>query len=215
MVTGFIFDLDGVITDTAEYHYRAWKKLAEEEGLPFTRQDNEQLRGVSRRESLRRLLKGKAVDEATAEAWMTRKNAYYQTFLATMTPDDLLPGAQAFLETARAAGIKVGLASASRNARSVLINLQITPLFDVIGDGYVVINTKPAVDLFVWVAGGLRLPVTRCVVFEDAEAGVEAARQAGMACVGIGPQERVGRAQLVCNGLHELVVERALRLVEG
>ena len=93
MLKGFIFDLDGVITDTAEYHYRAWKRLADEEDISFTRQDNEQLRGVSRQESLRRLLKGKEIDEATAQAWMERKNAYYRAFLASMTPDDLLRGA--------------------------------------------------------------------------------------------------------------------------
>ena len=212
MLRGFIFDLDGVITDTAEYHYRAWKRLADEEGIPFTRQDNEQLRGVSRRESLRRLLKGREIDEAMAQTWMERKNEYYRAFLAHMTPDDLLPGAQAFLEAARQAGIKVGLASASRNARDVLAGLQIAHLFDAVGDGYAVVNTKPAADLFVWVAGALTLPTPECVVFEDAEAGVEAALIAGMKCVGIGPRERVGQAHLVCNGLHELTVEQVLNL---
>jgi beta-phosphoglucomutase len=212
MLKGFIFDLDGVITDTAEYHYRAWKRLADEEGIPFTRQDNERLRGVSRRESLRRLLKGQAIDEATAQAWMERKNAYYRAFLAGMTPDDLLPGARVFLEAARHAGIRTGLASASRNAHDVITRLQIAALFDVVGDGYTVVNTKPAADLFVWVAGGLALPTADCVVFEDAEAGVEAALNAGMTCVGIGPQERVGQAQLVCSGLHDVTVEQVLSL---
>jgi beta-phosphoglucomutase len=212
MLEGFIFDLDGVVTDTAEYHYRAWKRLADEEGIPFTRQDNEHLRGVSRRESLRRLLKGKEIDEVTAQAWMERKNAYYRAFLAGMTPDDLLRGARGFLEAARRSGIKVGLASASRNACDVIAGLQISHLFDVMGDGYAVVNTKPAPDLFVWVAGALGLPTTACVVFEDAEAGVQAAHKAGMKCVGIGPRERVGQAHLVANGLHELTVEQVLSL---
>jgi beta-phosphoglucomutase len=213
MPVGFILDLDGVITDTAEYHFRAWKKLADEEGIPFTREDNEALRGVSRRESLRRLLKGREIDEATAEAWMERKNATYRALLAEMTERDLLPGARAFLESARAAGIKIGLASASRNAPDVIRSLGIGPLFDVLGDGYSVVRSKPAPDLFVWVAGGLGLPVTSCVVFEDAEAGVEAALSAGMACVGIGPVERVGRASLVCEGLHAITVAQAAALV--
>lgn len=215
MLKGFIFDLDGVITDTAEYHYRAWKRLADEEGIPFTREDNEQLRGVSRRESLRRLLKGRDIDEKTAHLWMDRKNGYYQAFLSTMTPDDLLPGARSFLESARAAGIKVGMASASRNARPVLDSLQIAHLFDVLGDGYAVVNTKPAVDLFVWVAGGFGLPAVECVVFEDAEAGVDAALAAGMRCVGIGPAERVGKAHLVCQGLHDVTIERVLALSQA
>lgn len=172
MSIGFIFDLDGVITDTAEYHFRAWKKLADAEGIPFTREDNEALRGVSRRESLRRLLKGRPIDEATAEAWMERKNADYRALLAEMTAADLLPGAREFLEAARAAGIKVGLASASRNAPDVIASLGIASLFDVLGDGHAVARSKPAPDLFVWVAGAFGLPVSACVVFEDAEAGV-------------------------------------------
>lgn len=212
MNRGFIFDLDGVITDTAEYHYRGWKKLADEEGIPFTREDNEKLRGVSRRESLNLLLKGRPIDEATAELWMTRKNNYYREFLTEVTPDDLLPGVLTFLEAARAAEIKIGLASASRNARDVLDNLKIPHLFDVIGDGFSVKNTKPAVDLFVWVAGGLGLFYDRCVVFEDATAGVKAALRAGMKCVGIGPRKRVGKAHLICNGLHEVTVEKVLQL---
>jgi beta-phosphoglucomutase len=212
MLRGFIFDLDGVITDTAEYHFLAWKRLADEQGIPFNREDNEQLRGVSRRESLRRLLKGRAIDEATAQVWMDRKNSYYQSYLTQMTPNDLLPGAREFLEAARRAGIGVGLASASRNAQTVLDGMKVSHLFDVLGDGYAVINTKPAVDLFVWVAGGLRLLVTECVVFEDAEAGVDAALLAGMKCVGIGPTERVGKANLVCDGLHTLSVAQVLAL---
>lgn len=210
---GFIFDLDGVLTDTAEYHFRAWKRLADEEDIPFTRQDNEALRGVSRRESLTRLLKGRTIDEATAQAWMARKNSYYQAYLEQVTPDDLLPGVAAFLDATAQAGIKIGLASASRNARLVTDRLGITERFAVFGDGHTVANTKPAPDLFVWVAGGFNLPVKRCVVFEDAEAGVSAARQAGMRCVGIGPAERVGQAHLVSSGLDALNLQNVLMLV--
>lgn len=214
MFTGFIFDLDGVITDTAEYHYRAWKKLADEEGIPFTREDNEELRGVSRRESLRRLLKGRVISEDTAQAWMTRKNDYYLAFLDQLTPNDVLPGVHDFLSDARRAGIKLGLGSASRNARKVMRNLAMLDIFNVLGDGNAVINSKPASDLFVWVAGGFGVPTTQCVVFEDAESGVEAALTAGMHCVGIGPAERVGQAHLICAGLHDVTVAHVLALAK-
>lgn len=209
----FIFDLDGVLTDTAEFHFRAWKRLADEEGLPFTREDNEQLRGVSRRESLNRLLKGRAIDEATAQLWMARKNDYYRAMLHAITPDDLLPGALAFLTAARKRDIALGVASASKNALDVLSSLDILTLLGAVGDGHSVQNTKPAPDLFVWVAGRLGVPTVRCVVFEDAEAGVQAALAAGMAVVGIGPVERVGQAHLVCTGLHAITVDEAEALL--
>ena len=209
----FIFDLDGVLTDTAEYHYLAWKRLADEEGIPFTREDNEQLRGVSRRESLNRMLKDRLIDDETAEIWMARKNDYYRAFLANITPNDLLPGVLAFLEESRRRGICLGVGSASRNAKEVLAGLQILPLLNAVGDGYSVVNTKPAPDLFVWVAGRLDVPVARCVVFEDAEAGIQAARAAAMRSVGIGPVARVGEADLICQGLATVTVEEALALL--
>lgn len=185
-IKAFIFDLDGVITDTAEYHYRAWKRLADEEGLPFTREDNEQLRGVSRRESLLRLLKGREIPEATLQEWMTRKNDYYQAFLDDITPNDRLPGVTRFIDEARTAGLRLGIGSASKNARTVIQRLALSDTFEIIGDGYAVVNSKPAPDLFVWVAGGLRVPVDTAVVFEDAAAGIDAAKAAGCLSVGVG-----------------------------
>lgn len=185
-VRGFIFDLDGVITDTAELHYQSWKQLADEEGIPFTREDNEQLRGVSRRESLERLLKGRPLPEPTKESWMARKNAYYRDSLASLSPSDLLPGVREFLEAARGMGLKIGLGSASKNARDVLEALQITALFDAVGDGYSVVNPKPAPDLFVWVAGHMGIYPQQVVVFEDAEAGIDAAKAGGFLTVGVG-----------------------------
>src|SRR5215510_10531900 len=110
-IKAFIFDLDGVITDTAEFHYLSWKQLAEEENIPFTRKDNEQLRGVSRRESLNRMLKGRPIDEATAQAWMVRKNDYYIRHLEEITPEHVLPGVPVFLKAAQAVGIKLGIGS--------------------------------------------------------------------------------------------------------
>jgi beta-phosphoglucomutase len=211
----FIFDLDGVITDTAEFHYLAWKRLSEEENVPFTREDNEQLRGVSRRESLIRLLKGRTLAEAQMEDWMTRKNAYYRDYLKQISPADLLPGVGNFLQEAKAAGIRIGLGSASRNAHEVLAGLQIADLFDAVGDGFSTVNSKPAPDLFVWVAGRLNIPCREALVFEDAEAGIEAAQRAGMRVVGLGPVERVGRAHLVLSSLAELQLAELLQKLPG
>jgi beta-phosphoglucomutase len=206
----FVFDLDGVITDTAEFHYRAWKRLADEEGIPFTREDNEQLRGVSRRQSLLLLLKGRVLPDDQMEALMARKNDYYRAYLSEITPRNLLPGVGAFLREARACGLKLGLASASKNARDVIVKLGIADLMDAIGDGYSVSNPKPAPDLFIWVAGRLDVPPAQTVVFEDAEAGIEAALAGGMYAVGLGPPSRVGKAHLVLPNLDGVTVSAVL-----
>lgn len=208
-IKAFIFDLDGVITDTAEYHFRAWKRLADEESLPFTREDNEALRGVSRRESLTRLLKGHIIDEATAQAWMTRKNDYYREFLLQITPDDRLPGVTAFLADAKSHGIAIGLGSASRNARDVMEKLELIDHFDALGDGYSVVNSKPAPDLFVWVAGRLNVNPVQAVVFEDAEAGVDAAMAGGFWTVGVG-SSNITHAHITANGLDAITVNDVL-----
>lgn len=203
-IQAFIFDLDGVLTDTAEYHYLSWKRLADEEGIAFTREDNHQLRGVSRRESLIRLLKGRTLSEPDMQAWMERKNGYYRAYLTEITPKDILPGVSRFLQQAISAGIKLGVGSASKNARDVLNGLDILDMFDAVGDGYSVVNPKPAPDLFVWVAGRLGVIPSNAVVFEDAEAGIEAALAGGFLTVGVGTAD-VSRAHLVLpNGLEAI-----------
>ncbi len=212
-IRAFIFDLDGVITDTAEFHFQAWKRLSEEEGLPFTRQDNEALRGVSRRESLNRLLKGRPVDEDTAQAWMTRKNDYYLALLETLTPEHRLPGVTDFLTAARAAGLLIGLGSASKNARPALEKLGLLEMFDAVGDGYSVVNTKPAPDLFIRVAGRLGVNPANAAVFEDAEAGVTAALAGGFRAVGIGTSD-VGHAHIVLPGLADITPQQVLGRLE-
>lgn len=193
-VKAFIFDLDGVLTDTSEYHYRAWKRLADELGIPFHRQRNEALRGVSRRRSLELLLDGRPATEAQMEEWMERKNRYYGKFLKELTPDDLLPGALDLLREIRRAGLKVGIASASKNTRTVLDRLNLWPLADAVSDGYSMERTKPAPDLFLHCARQLGVMPEEAVVVEDAAAGVEAALAGGFWTVGLGPEARVGAA---------------------
>ncbi len=209
-IQAFIFDLDGVLTDTAEYHYQAWQRLADEIGVPFSRQANEALRGVSRRQSLELLLAGRTYPEPDMQEMMDRKNRYYQALLEQVTPQDLLPGVRALLEAIRAAGIPIAIGSASKNARDVVGRLQIAPLVDAIADGYSVVRPKPEPDLFVYAAGMLQVPVARCVVVEDAEAGVEAGNTAGMATIGLGPPERVGAATLVLPDLAHVTLPEIL-----
>jgi beta-phosphoglucomutase len=208
-IRALIFDLDGVITDTAEYHFLAWKQLADEEGIVFTRADNEALRGVSRRESLNRMLKGRAIDEAVAQAWMERKNAYYLKYLEDITPSNRLPGVNRLLDDARHAGMRIGLGSASKNARRVLEKLGLADAFDAVGDGYCVTNAKPAPDLFVWVAGRLAVYPAQAIVFEDAEAGIDAARAGGFYTVGIGGAT-AGKAHIQYAGMGDVVFEDTL-----
>ncbi|MBI4316169.1 MAG: beta-phosphoglucomutase [Chloroflexi bacterium] len=197
MIRAFIFDLDGVLTDTAEYHYRAWKRLADEEGLPFTREDNEPLRGVARRESLMLLLKGRACPEEEIQEMMARKNNYYLEFIKEIAPRDLLPGAKELLKEIHAAGLKTALGSASKNAGEVIERLGIGGLLDATADGHSVERAKPAPDLFLHAAAQLGLPPAQCVVVEDATAGIEAAKAGGFRSVGLGPPERVGNADAV------------------
>ncbi len=202
-IRAIIFDLDGVITDTAEYHYLSWKRLADEEGLPFSRAINEQLRGVSRAESLNIILAQapRQLHEAARQELMARKNAYYNEMIAAVSAADLLPGVQALLEEIQAAGLKIAIASASRNAPAVVERLGIGRLLSALAHGGTVQRQKPAPDLFLATAQQLGLPPTACLVVEDAAAGIAAAHAAGMVAVGLGPAARVGAADLVLPSL--------------
>jgi kojibiose phosphorylase len=194
-----IFDLDGVLTDTAELHYQSWQWLADELGLPFDRQTNEALRGLSRMESLTKVLGGRAAeftDEQKQEI-ARRKNEDYLRRVSKMTPADLLPGAGELLAALRKRGVRVAVASSSKNAGAVVDRLGIRLLLDVLVDGNDVDRSKPDPRVFLAAAERLGLPPARCVVVEDAASGVEAALAAGMRVVGIGPPERVGKAQRV------------------
>ncbi len=196
-IRAFIFDLDGVLTDTAEYHYRAWKRLADEERVPFTRNDNEKLRGISRRASLNLIFQERKLTEYKALELMDRKNGYYREYLNNITTGDLLPGVIELLGKLQARGCRLAMASASKNASTVIEQLNIASYFDAIADGNSVKKTKPAPDLFLYAANQLGLLPENCLVVEDAEAGIVAARVAGMVTIGIGPPERVGEADYV------------------
>jgi kojibiose phosphorylase len=200
-IRGVIFDLDGVLTDTSEFHYQAWKQVADEEGIPFDRKANEKLRGLSRRDSLLQLLGSRQATEAELQEMMARKNGYYEKFIQGLSPADLLPGAMALLDELRAAGVKVAIGSSSKNARTVVQRLGIANRIDAIADGYSVDRPKPAPDVFLHAATQLGLTPAECLVVEDAASGVEAALAAGMWVVGLGPVERVGAAHIVRESL--------------
>lgn len=200
-ITGFIFDLDGVLTDTSEFHYLAWQRFCDEESIAFDRQRNEGMRGVHRADAMRGLLAGRTVTEADFSEMMDRKNRYYLAYLDRVTPANLLPGARDLLEEMRSAGLSIAVGSASRNAPAVIDRLGIAPLLDAVSDGNSVSRSKPAPDLFLHAADRLKRPPAECVVVEDAEAGVAAAHAAGMRAVGIGPRKRVGQAEFVMDSL--------------
>ncbi|WP_339314917.1 beta-phosphoglucomutase [Paenibacillus sp. FSL M7-0896] len=203
---GAIFDLDGVIVDTAKYHYLAWRSLAGELGFPFTEQDNERLKGVSRMRSLDILLEigGLEYSEAEKLAMSEKKNRLYVEYISGLDESELLPGVRAYLNALRARGVGIALGSASKNAEFILDKLNIAGLFDVVIDGNKVARAKPDPEVFQSACRELGLQPQDCVVFEDAEAGVAAGKAAGMQVVGIGKPEVLKAADLVISGLHEL-----------
>jgi len=200
-IKGFIFDLDGVLTDTAEFHYLAWQKLADEEKIPFDRKANESLRGVSRRESLLLIVGDRPYSEDQIQEMMERKNCYYVDSITTITPKNLLAGGLEFLKELRQAGIKIAIGSASKNARNVIEKLHLSDYVDAIADGNSVQHPKPAPDLFLFAADLIGLKPSQCVVVEDAAVGIEAAIAAGMWAVGIGSCDRFDAANIVLPSL--------------
>ncbi|MUV36780.1 Beta-phosphoglucomutase [Lentibacillus sp. JNUCC-1] len=216
MATTFIFDLDGVITDTADLHYQAWKALADELGIPMNRTFNEQLKGLSRMDSLDIILgeSGKSDDFSSEEKEQlaTQKNEHYQKLILTLGPADMLPGIPELLNTLKVSGYKLGLASASRNARTVLEALEILDVFDVIADAEKVENSKPAPDIFLLAASSLKASPQDCIGIEDAASGIEAIKRAGMVAIGVGETEILKKADLVVSTTDELNVEDMLKV---
>jgi len=199
MIKAVIFDLDGVIVDTAHYHFVAWKRLAKELGIDFTEVENEQLKGVSRMRSLEIILElgNLRLSQEEMDRLATKKNQWFVDYINAMKPNEIFPGVKEMIQDIRAGGIKIALASSSKNADTVLTLLNIKNLFDVIVDGTMITHTKPDPEIFLLAAKKLDLPPSDCLVFEDAEAGVEAAIAAGMKCIGVGSTQQLSRANVV------------------
>ncbi|MEH6434535.1 beta-phosphoglucomutase [Massilia sp. DD77] len=204
-----IFDLDGVITDTAHYHYLAWKRTADAVGAPFDEEFNEQLKGVDRMGSLALILARAPRSFSSEEklALADAKNRHYQELIATMTPGDLLPGALEALVAVRAAGLKTGLASVSKNAFTVLDRLGIRDRFDTVVDAARIANSKPHPEIFLTAAAQLGLDPGDCLGVEDAVAGVASIKDAGMVAVGVGKPEVLTRADRVIPSMLEFRLE--------
>ncbi|MDZ5474411.1 beta-phosphoglucomutase [Bacillus sp. 31A1R] len=200
-LNAFIFDLDGVITDTAEYHFLAWQALAEDIGITFTREDNEELKGISRMESLEKILEigGRTGDFSNEEkeALAAKKNDHYLTLIQKISPSDILPGMKEFIFTIKEKGLKLGLASASKNAFTVMEALGLKDEFDIIVDAKTVINGKPHPEVFLTAAKHLGVDPVTCIGVEDAVAGVEAIKGSNMFAVAIGPKEAFPKADMV------------------
>jgi beta-phosphoglucomutase len=199
VIKACIFDLDGVIVDTAHYHFIAWKRLAEELGVVLTEKENERLKGVSRMRSLEIILGlgGVLLSEAEKEKLAEKKNAWFVEYVNAMKPGEIFPGVKKLIRDLKQHGIKVALASSSKNADTVIRLLKIEKEFDAVVDGKMVIHSKPDPEIFLLAAKKIGVEPGYCVVFEDAEAGVEAALRAGMKCVGVGSAEQLGKADLV------------------
>ncbi|RFZ95061.1 beta-phosphoglucomutase [Mucilaginibacter conchicola] len=205
-----IFDLDGVLVDTAVYHYKAWKRLANELGFDFTEHQNEQLKGVSRMASLDLILGWGDVTNLSPEQkneLADRKNTWYTEMIGQMTPAEILPGAKQFVIACREAGLKTAIGSASKNTPTILQKLELNPLFDAVVDGNSVSAPKPDPEVFLKGAEDLGVSPAQCVVFEDAVAGIQAAINGGMKTVGIGSPDVLTKADKVISGLDKMTLE--------
>jgi beta-phosphoglucomutase len=194
-----IFDLDGVIVDTAKYHFLAWEKIADQLGIHFTEKDNEALKGVSRMTSLNIILSlgKKEFTASQKQALAEEKNNLYLSYVQHMTEEEILPGVKKFLENLKSNNIKIALGSASKNARLILDKIQLTTYFDAIIDGNLITAAKPDPQVFLKAASLLNVLPREAVVFEDAEVGIEASVRGGFYCVGIGDKQQLGKANLV------------------
>lgn len=205
---GCLFDMDGVIVDSAAHHFVAWKRLADELSIPFTEQDNHALKGLSRVDSLEHILRmgHLQLDEKTKLKLMAKKNAWYLDLIKGMRAKDILPGARELIEELVAEGIKVGLGSSSRNAQMILDNVGLTPLFDTVVDGNHITLSKPDPEVFLKGTQALGLDPRQVVVFEDAESGVKAAKTGGFFAVGVGSEEQLGQADVVVSSMKEVTL---------
>ncbi len=217
MIEGVIFDLDGVLVTTDELHYQAWKRMADNEGIPFDRDVNERLRGVSRMDSLEIILE-RATREYTEDEKLTlatSKNEQYRELLHQLTPADLLPGALERVQELRARGIKTAIGSSSRNTPLIMERLGLGPHFDAVADGNDISRSKPDPEVFLVAAKRLGLTPAVCLVIEDAQAGIEAGRRAGMKVFGIGTPEKLPGVRHLATGLDGVTTDELLAVDES
>lgn len=207
-----LFDLDGVIVDTAKYHYLAWKKLASELGFDFNEEHNERLKGVSRMDSLEILLEVGGLKNKFTESekisFAEKKNNWYVEYISKMTPNEILPGVKNFLTRLKLAGIKTGIGSVSKNTMTILNNVGLTSYFDTIIDGTKITYAKPNPEVFLKGASELNILPKNCVVFEDAKAGIEAAINAEMYSIGVGSPQILNKANFVISSFNEMNLDR-------
>jgi beta-phosphoglucomutase len=199
LIKALIFDLDGVIVDTAHYHYLAWKRLAKEFNIDLTPDKNERLKGVSRVESLQMILDmgGLKKSRKDMELMAARKNEWFVEYVEKMNASEIFTGVKEMLMALKQGGYTIALASSSKNAQTVLERLGIENAFDKVVDGTMIIRGKPDPEIFLLAASQLEVLPSECIVFEDAEAGVEAALRAGMKCVGVGSKEQLSKADFI------------------
>lgn len=205
MIKACIFDLDGVLVDTAHYHFLAWKRLAKEFDYELTEEINQQLKGVSRMKSLEIVMKHANVSltEQKKQALADRKNGWFTDYVHKMKPEELYPGVKELFSMLRKDKIRIALASSSKNAQTILSILGIQHEFEAVVDGNMILHSKPDPEIFLLAAKKLSLNPADCIVFEDAEAGVEAALAAGMKCVGVGSPAQLKKANLVVKSIED------------
>lgn len=205
-IEAVIFDMDGVICDSAKYHYQGWKKLAQHLGFDLTEDQNEALKGLSRYESMLALIElgNLELTEQQISDYMEMKNQWYLDLIQNMNETDLLPGAISFIETCRKQKLKVALGSSSKNAQAILNYLNINYLFDAVVDGTQIRNSKPHPEVFLLGAKKLGVQPQNTIVFEDATSGVEAALNGNFKCVGIGDKNVLTSAHIVYKNLAEI-----------
>ncbi|WP_396636699.1 beta-phosphoglucomutase [Maribacter sp. R77961] len=203
---GFIFDLDGVIVDTAKYHYLAWKKLANELGFEFTKEQNEMFKGVSRKRCLEILLDigNITASQEQFDTWMVDKNVDYLAYIENMDESEVLPDVPRVLSYLKDNNIPIALGSASKNARPILEKVKLLSFFDSIVDGNNVTKAKPDPEVFLIAAENLGVQPSKCIVFEDAVAGIQAANSARMISIGIGDEKVLSEAQFNFNDFTEI-----------
>jgi len=212
----FIFDLDGVLVDTAHYHFLAWSEVCKSLDIPFSKEDNEKLKGIDRRNSLKILLKLGAIklDETQFDYWLVKKNEIYTDMIDKLNRNDLFSGVIPLFEELKKRNIRIGLGSASKNAKMILKKLDIMDYFDAIVDGNMTTLSKPDPQVFLLNADKLGVQVEKCTVFEDSEAGIDAAITANMKAIAIGNDPSIKHADLVFENINSIDLNKILSLYD-